>query len=106
MGRWEDDTLVVESTNFRDQLNQRAPNNRFDKNLRVVERFRIVAPDTIWYEFTVEDPTLFSQAWSGAFSMRKTDERIFGDACHEGNYALANVLRGARVQEGASLPSK
>ena len=61
----------------------------------------MVTPDTLWYEFTVEDPTLFSKPWSGAFSMRKTNDRIFEDACHEGNYALGNVLRGARVQEGA-----
>jgi len=101
-GRWEDDTLVVESTNFRDQLNQRGRPNRFDRNLRVVERFTMVTPEMVWYEFTVEDPTLFSAPWSGAFSMRKTNERIFEDACHEGNYATGNILRGARVQEGAA----
>jgi hypothetical protein len=100
-GRWESDTLVVESTNFRDQLNQRGRAGRFDRNLRVVERFRMVTPEMFWYEFTVEDPTLFSKPWSGAFSMRKTNERIFDDACHEGNYALGNILRGARVREGA-----
>jgi hypothetical protein len=101
-GRWEGDTLVVESTNFRDQLNQRARRSRFDRNLRVVERFSMVTSETLWYEFTVEDPTLFSAPWSGAFSMRKTNERIFEDACHEGNYATGNILRGARVQEGAA----
>ena len=101
-GRWEGDTVVVESTNFRDQLNQRGRANRFDRNLRVVERFSMTTPDLLWYEFTVEDPTLFSAPWSGAFSMRKTSERIFEDACHEGNYATGNILRGARVQESAA----
>src|SRR5215471_261468 len=102
-GRWADDTLVVERPNVRHQLNQRGRPSRFDRNLRVVERFTIVTPDILWYEFTVEDPTLFSAPWSGAFSMRKTNERIFEDACHEGNYATGNILRGARVQEGAAV---
>ena len=102
-GRWEGGTLVVESTNFRDQLNQRGRRNRFDRRLRVIERFSMATSDILWYEFTVEDPTLFSTPWSGAFSMRKTNERIFEDACHEGNYATRNILRGARVQEGAAV---
>jgi hypothetical protein len=101
-GRWEGDTFVVESTNFRDQLNQRGRRNRFDHNLRVVERFSAVTPDMLWYEFTVSDPTLFSRSWRGAFSMRKTNEQVFEDACHEGNYAVGNILRGARVQEGTA----
>jgi hypothetical protein len=62
----------------------------------------MATPDLLWYEFTVEDPTLFRAPRSGAFSMRKTTEKIFEDACHEGNYATGNILRGGRVQERAA----
>jgi len=105
-GRWDGDTLIVDTTNFRDQLHQRGPSYRFDRNLRVVERLTLVSSDTLWYEFTVEDPTLFTRPWSGRFPMRKTGEPIFEVACHEGNYAMFNMLRGARVQEGVGATSR
>jgi len=98
-GWWSGNKLIVETTNFHDRLRQRNPANRFDRNLRTLEQFSVINQNTLRYDFTVEDPTLFTQAWSGAFSMRRTNDGLFEAACHEGNYALANVLRGARVQE-------
>ena len=93
------DTLIVDTIGFRGQRRQRNPFTRFDQNLHVAERFSMTASDTLWYEFTVTDPTVFSRPWSGAFSMRKANEALFEFGCHEGNYALANMLRGARVHE-------
>jgi hypothetical protein len=71
-GRWSGDVLIVDTTNFRDQAAQRRASNRFDRNLRVVERLSVLNRDLLWYEFTVEDPTMFTKAWSGAFPMRRT----------------------------------
>jgi hypothetical protein len=99
-GRWSGDTLIVETTNFRDQAQPaRRISNRYDRNLRVVERLSRVSSDMLWYEFTVDDPTIFTKSWSGAFPMRRSDARIYEVACHEGNYAMLNMLRGSRVKE-------
>jgi hypothetical protein len=100
-GRWEGDTLVIDTTNFRDAMRQRRPSSRFDHNLHLTERLTLIRPDVIWYEFTVDDPTLFTRPWSAHFSLRKKDDRVFEFACHEGNYSLPNILRGARAQEAA-----
>lgn len=94
-GRWEGDTLVVETTNFNDKSRFRGA----DENLKLVERFRRTDPDTIIYEFTVSDPTAFTKPWSAQIPMRRTEEQIFEYACHEGNYALRGVLAGARADE-------
>jgi hypothetical protein len=102
-GRWNGDTLIVDTTNFRDQAQQRRVSNRFDRNLHVVERLSVLNRDLLWYEVTVEDPTMFTKAWRGAFPMRRTDVHLYEVACHEGNEGLFNILRGARAQErGAS----
>ena len=95
IGRWEGDTLVVETTNFPPQQNFRGAS----ENLKVTERFRRTAGDTILYRFTVEDPTTFTSPWSGEIPFRVMDELIYEYACHEGNYALSNVLSGARNEE-------
>jgi hypothetical protein len=94
-GRWEGDTLVVDTTNFTDKTNFRGA----DENLHLVERFTRVDPKTLLYEFTVDDPTAFTKPWTAALPMTKTTEQIFEYACHEGNYALTNILRGARSEE-------
>ena len=95
IGRWEGDTLVVDTTNFPPQQNFRGAS----ENLHVIERFRRVDADTINYRFTVEDPTTFTAPFSGEIPFRAMDELIYEYACHEGNYALANVLSGARNEE-------
>jgi hypothetical protein len=97
-GRWSGNTLVADTTNFTDQL---ALGSRFDQNLHLVERFTRVGPDTLLYEFTVNDPTVFTKPWTVVLPMRRTGEQLYEFACHEGNYALPNILRGARF-----LPSE
>ena len=96
-GRWEGDTLVVDTTNFTDQTNFRGSR----ENLHVVERFTRVDDGTIRYQFTVDDPTTWANAWSGELPLVKDKGPIYEYACHEGNYGLANDLRGARAKEKA-----
>jgi len=99
-GRWERDTLIVDTTNFNGKTSFRGA----DENLHLVERFTRVDPNTLLYEFTVDDPTAFTRPWSAAIPMTKSDDRIFEYACHEGNHALVNILRGARYQEKIQKP--
>jgi hypothetical protein len=107
-GRWEGDTLVVESTNFSEKTPFRGPpsNTRqdifSDENLHVVERFTPTDANTILYRFTVDDPTVWSKSWSGELIMRRFEGPIFEYACHEGNYGLRNILAGARKAEAAA----
>jgi hypothetical protein len=95
-GRWEGDTLVVETVNFH-------PLQRFRGNpsdgMRVVERFTRVDERTLLYEFTVDDPTTYTEAWGGEVPFTRLDGLLYEYACHEGNYALSNILSGARYQE-------
>jgi hypothetical protein len=95
IGRWEGDTLVVETTNFHPLQQFRGAS----ENLKVTERFERVGPDTLLYKFTIDDPTTFTAPWSGEVPYRLTDELIYEYACHEGNYALSNVLSGERDRE-------
>ena len=101
-GRWEGDTLVVETTNFSDQI----VFNSFNccpgagANLRLEERFTRVDADTIDHRYTVEDPFTYAGPWTAAIPMTRLDGPIYEYACHEGNYGMENLLRGARVQEG------
>ena len=95
IGHWEGDTLVVETTNFHPLQVFRGAS----ENLKVIERFTRADADTILYRFTIDDPTTFTKQWSGEVPMRRTDEQIFEYACHEGNYAMSNVLSGERAQE-------
>jgi hypothetical protein len=94
-GRWDGQTLVVDTTNFSDKTNFRGA----DQNLHLVERFTRIDAKTLLYEYTVDDPTAFMRSWTVSLPMTKTDDRVFEYACHEGNYALENILRGARTQE-------
>jgi hypothetical protein len=109
-GRWEGDTLVVDTTNFTDRTNFRgAPRQtRRDifatETLHVVERFTRVAVDRIRYEFSVRDPQVWTGPWSGEMPLRKFDGPLYEYACHEGNYGLTNILRGELVSESSSLP--
>ena len=94
-GRWEGDTLVIETTNF----NGKNPIQGSTANLHVTERLTRVSDDTIRYRFTVEDRSTWTQPWTGEMPMRKTTGPLFEHACHEGNYGLYNTLVGARLQE-------
>jgi hypothetical protein len=95
IGRWEGDTLVIDTTNFRDQSGM----YNATSNLHVVERFRYGDDGQLIYSFTVEDPNVWTEAWSGEYPWPRTEQRMYEYACHEGNYALSGILRGARLLE-------
>jgi hypothetical protein len=94
-GRWEGDTLVVETTNFTDRTSFRGS----DQNLRVIERLTRPDADTLMYEFTIDDPTAFSAPWTARFPMMRSTEQMYEYACHEGNFGLLDILKGARYDE-------
>ena len=103
-GRWEGNTLVVDTTNFNDTLPGlpvvlRRWGWRGGSETHLVESFTRVDADTITYEFTVDDPMTFTRPWSAALPMRRTEGPVFEFACHEGNYGLAGMLSGARAEE-------
>jgi hypothetical protein len=100
-GRWEGDTLVVETTNFTGRTGVRGGNLLSD-NARVTERFTRTGDSTILYQFTVDDPKTWTQPWSGEYPLTKIEGPMFEYACHEGNYGLANNLSGARAEERAA----
>ena len=95
VGRWEGDTLVVDTTNFAIEGGFRGAS----KNMHLVERFTRVGPDALRYEFTIDDPDTWTRTWSVAMPMVKSNEQMFEYACHESNYALEDVLKGARFGE-------
>ena len=97
-GRWEGDTLVVDTTNFTDKTNLRGS----DENLHLVERFTRTDDNTIRYEFTVDDLTAFARVWKGEVPFLKVPGPIYEYACHEANYAMTDILKGARAQEKAA----
>lgn len=96
-GHWEDDTLVVETSQFSGQ----APWRGSGENLTVVERFSRPNASTLRYEVTFEDPATWVQPWTAALDMPRTDGRLYEYACHERNYGMENLLRGARALERA-----
>ena len=105
IGWWEGDTLVVETTNFHPSQVFRGASD----TLKVTERITRVDADTLLYKFTIDDPQVFARPWSGEVPFEKLDDLIYEYACHEGNYALMNVLSGERAQEksrAAKPPSR
>ena len=103
-GRWEGDTLVVESTNFRNVRSMRGATasvrSRQTERQRLVERFTIVGPDTLEYSLHVDDPETYSAPWTAAFPLKRDDAYdIYEYACHEGNYSVPNALSGARFKK-------
>ncbi len=96
-GRWEGNTLVVETTNISPLQPVRGV--VLSQEAVVSERFTRVDEETIVYEFTVDDPTMFTEPWGGEIPINRFHANLYEYACHEGNYALANVLSGARYQE-------
>ncbi|MEE2638296.1 MAG: hypothetical protein VYE68_13825 [Acidobacteriota bacterium] len=102
-GRWEGDTLVVETRNFRNLGTAHpAPNmerlEALGEDLHLTERFSRIGADTLLYRFTVNDPTAFVTPWSAELTMTKTDSVVYEYACHEGNYGLFNILAGAQAE--------
>jgi hypothetical protein len=95
IGRWEGDTLVVDTTNFTDKTRYRGST----QDLHIVERFTRVDPKTLIYRFTVADPNTWEKPWTGEYTWPATDELMYEYACQEGNYAMGNILRGARLKE-------
>ncbi len=92
IGQWEGDTLVVDTTNFTDKTRFRGSS----ENLHVIERFTRVDPNTILYRVTLDDPTTFSKSWTVEYPFVATKGPIYEYACHEGNYAMTDILGGAR----------
>ena len=106
-GRWEGDTLVVETANFTGKVYERRVSNTVfgaSREMRLVERFRRVDEDTLDYRLTVTDPRTFAAPWTAAIPMTTLDGPIIEYACHEGNYSMENMLRGARLQERQQHP--
>ncbi len=102
VGRWEGDTLVTETVGFKDTESVRVDFGLFvyiSPNAKVTERFTLQDKDTIHYAFTVEDPAVYTQPWKGELSFRRSPDRIYEYACHEGNYSVPNILGGAREME-------
>ena len=107
IGRWDGDTLVVETTHFHPGEGFRPPLYLMSENAKVTERFTRVSPTEIRYVFTVDDPATFTQPWSGEEPFLATKGPIYEYACAEGNYALAGMLAGARREEGlVATPSR
>jgi hypothetical protein len=109
-GRWDGDTLVIETANFR--FNERSrfgvqyDSGMSDQNLRTVERFTRTGPDSMIYRATIDDPTVYTRPWTFEASLEKAQGPVFEYACHEGNYAMIGVLAGARAQEKDAVKQK
>ncbi len=102
IGWWEGDTLVVETTNFTNKTRFRGSS----ENLKVTERITRTDEHTILYQFTIDDPSTWERSWSGEYTWLATDERIYEYACHEGNYSLQGILKGARVMEAEGVDNR
>ncbi len=95
-GHWEGDVLVVQTTGLAGQVHK---NIITRPQSRVIERFELISQDEILYRFTVEDTAIYAQPWSAEFVLHRSRHQVYEYACHEGNYSMPNILRGARVTE-------
>ena len=95
VGHWEVDTLVVQTANFKSTPALSGAN----EHLKVIERFKRNNDGSLLYQFTVNNPEIWSESWSGEYPWAPSGGKIYEYACHEGNYALGNILRGARLLE-------
>jgi hypothetical protein len=95
IGRWEGDTLVVETTNFTNKTRYQGST----ENLKVTERIRRLDADTLLYHFTIEDSSTWARPWSGEYPWVRSDDRVHEYACHEGNHSFGGIIRGARLLE-------
>jgi hypothetical protein len=98
---WEGDTLVTETKNV-NPIQEGRTLTPVSSQGKVTERFTRIAKDELLYQFTVEDPVHYTQAWSGEYSFKPAKGQIYEYACHEGNYAMEGILRGARLAEAAA----
>jgi len=100
-GRWEGNTLVIETTNIHPGMGYNEMRDKIlnSEDLMVIERITRLDEDNILYEFEVQDPRTYTEVWGGQIPWTSFDQQIYEYACHEGNYSLANVLSGARYQE-------
>jgi len=97
---WEGDTLVVETTSYSGRTDANGMRGvSLDTNTFVEERFTRISESEINYEFTITDPTVWKQSWSGTYPFKKIDGPMFEYACHEGNYGIENILSGKRIEE-------
>jgi hypothetical protein len=95
VGHWEGNTLVVETNNFKTSTGLYGG----DENLHLTEWFSLLEDGNLLYRFTVDDPTVWTDTWSGEYVWKKSSGKVYEYACHEGNYAMGNILRGARILE-------
>jgi hypothetical protein len=95
IGWWEGDTLLVETKNFKERTGLYGG----DENLHLIERFTRLEDGNLLYNFTVTDPTIWTAPWSGEYVWKASEDKVYEYACHEGNYAMGNILRGARILE-------
>ena len=103
-GHWEGNTLVVETANFSDKTTHRFPSSR---DMIAIERFTRIADEMIDYQFTIEDPNVYTRSWTAVRPMPRLDDyTLFEYACHEGNYAMTNILRGERIAEQRAAESE
>jgi hypothetical protein len=98
-GRWEGDTLVIDTKNVNDKVFERGVLFGVGSDVQLTERFRRTGANSMDYEFTVNAPTAFTRPWTVAAPMARIDGAIYEYACHEGNYSVPNILKGARAQE-------
>ncbi|HYL37775.1 MAG TPA: hypothetical protein VEV17_17810 [Bryobacteraceae bacterium] len=107
-GHWEGNTLVVETTNYNDKIVSESFNccPGTGSGLHVVERFTRVGPDRIDYQYTVDDPNIYTRPWTASVPMTRSDEPMYEYACHEGNYAMVDMLAGARAKEKEAAKKK
>ena len=104
-GRWEGETLVVETLQFADEVSALQPWGDFSstsgsgEQLHLVERFTRTDPTTITYRMTVFDPQMYTKSWTVELPMVKTADRLYEYACHEGNYGMEGILSGARARD-------
>jgi hypothetical protein len=102
IGWWESDTLVVDTTNFHPSAGVRGGG----ENTHVVERFTRQPDGNLLYRFTMEDDTMWTAPWTGEYVWRASDEKVYEYACHEGNYSMPSILKGARLLESEALAKK
>ena len=103
-GRWEGDTLVVETVSFLRETS--FSSGRTDANLHLTERFTRVEPGVLMYEATIDDPTVWTRPWTYQVPMTFNDQPLYEYACHEGNYGLENILAGARAEEAEAMAAE
>jgi hypothetical protein len=101
-GRWDGNTLVVETTNFNDKVFERGAAWGFGGSMRMTERFTRIDADNLDYQFTIDDPTTFTRPWTVSTPMITIEGPLFEYGCHEGNHAMSGILGGARAEEKAA----